>query len=84
MCELFLKDNVGKTMEKKGYFLFSGPHFSFCCKLVSVIDPVASLTRLAFGRPTLFGFISAACSFFEFTTPVDVFFAGGGAEQAVD
>lgn len=57
-------------------FFFLSPHFFFCCKHVTVIRPVASLTHLSV-EPL---FISTVCFIM---TPVDVFFAGGGAEKAV-
>ena len=47
-----------KKKEDEVYFAFVifWPRFVFfCCKLVSVIDPVASLTHLAFGCPTCLG-----------------------------
>lgn len=57
--DLFVKNDVGKKKKKEDevYFAFFvfWPHFFFCCKLVSVIDPVASLTRLAFGCTTCLG-----------------------------
>lgn len=54
--EPFVKDDVEK---KKSVFclvfIFFSGHFFFCCELVSVIDHVASVTRLSFGCPTPLG-----------------------------
>lgn len=84
MYEVFVKDDVERKNRMKCILpLFSGPHFFFvCCKLH--IDHVASLTLLAFGRPTRLGFCLLVQRVFLFMTPVDVFFIGGGAEEAVD
>ena len=92
ICMLMWKQ---KKKKKRGWSVFClcyflATLFFFCCKLVSVIDPVASLTHLAFWLSNVFGplFLSTACFlsffFFFYLTPVDVLFAGGGAEQAVD
>lgn len=59
MYEPFVKDDVEKKKKDEVYFalflfIFSG-HFFFCCELVSVIDHVASVTRLSFGCPTPLG-----------------------------
>lgn len=73
------------------YFLFSFPGptlFFFCCKLVSVNDPAASLTDPTVDGPTLGFCLVVQCVvfffFFLFMTPVDVFFAPGVAEEALD
>lgn len=93
ICMSMWKQKQKKEDEVYFAFVIFWPRFVFfCCKLVSVIDPVASLTHLAFGCPTCLGLcflVQRVFCFFSFffcffLTPVDVFFAGGGAEQAVD
>lgn len=64
-------------------FLFSDPHFSF-----SAVNYVLMLLLLSLPLPLVvplvWAFVYQYSVFFLFMTPVDVFFAGGGAEQAVD
>lgn len=65
----------------------SWPHFVFfCCKLVSVNDPAASLADPTVDGPTLGSCVLVQCVFFFFLfmTPVDVFFAPGVVEEALD
>lgn len=47
-----------KKKEDEVYFAFFIFWPFFCCKLISVIDPVASLARIAFGCPTCLDFRS--------------------------
>lgn len=46
------KNTKEKKKKLRGWSVFC---LFFCCKLVSVIDPVASCTHLAFGCPTCLG-----------------------------
>lgn len=55
MFEPFVKDDVETEDEVYfAFFLFSGHFFFFCCELVGVIDPVASVTRLSLSNVLCF------------------------------
>lgn len=55
--KLFKDDVGGRGWTVFCLFYFVATIFFFCCKLVSVIDPIASLTPIAFGCPTHLGLL---------------------------